>query len=214
MHALNHDHQVNIFNPNDARAVNVIGVGQVGSQVVDTLAHIGCSNITVWDDDEVSSHNIPMSVYWPEYLMRPKVEALKEIIVRTTGVEIKTHYQKYAGEPLRNSVIACVDTMEARMLVWNSVKRNPFVDVFIDTRLAEEYVEVFAIRPCDPEDVAFYEHFLYPSNEAMLVTCGRHGAKYIGGTAANAAVAALTQNWKQSKPKKHLRLLCGDFQEV
>lgn len=214
MNHLNFDQQFRIFDPKCARPVTVIGVGSVGSQLVVTLAKEGCTEITVWDADEVDSHNVPMSEYRVGDVMKPKVKVLAEIVEAAAGIKIDPREEMYGGEPLKNSVVSCVDTMEARKLIWAQVKKNPFVDIFVDTRTAEQFIQVFAIRPCDPEDVEFYEHFLYPSEDAHRAACGLHGAKHISGMAANAACAALTECWQQNTFKRHLDMLCGHVQEV
>ncbi len=204
---LNYDHQVKIFDPELARALTLIGAGSVGGQFADTVTRAGCTDVTVYDGDMVVSSNIPMSIYRKCDIMRPKVLALAEIIREATGVELKTRYEMYSGSPLKTNVIACVDDMEARMLIWKQVKKNPFVGMFIDTRIAVEYVEVFAVRPDDPKDIEYYEHFLYPSSKAFLPTCGNHGTKYISGKAANIACETLTSWWKGDKVKRHRSML-------
>lgn len=214
MQRMNFDQQVNVFNPALARPVTIIGVGSVGSALAMVLAKEGCSDITVWDGDEVASHNVPMSEYWPEDIMRLKVEALADKILKAAGLNIIAIPKMYNGEPLKTAVAACVDTMEGRKLIWSQTKQNPFVELFVDTRIAAEYIEVFAIRPCNPEDIEYYEHFLYPSKDAALLSCGSHGAKHVSGTAANAACAALTGWWKSDIFKRHLKMLCGHFQEI
>lgn len=212
---LNFDQQERIFLPEAAGPVTVIGAGSVGSQLVDTLAREGCTDITVWDDDFVASHNIPMSVYrQTKDLARPKVEALAEIVHEATGVDLQAHRARYAGQQLKGCVAACVDTMDARKDVWGQVRNNPFVPLLVDTRIAEEFITVFAIRPCVPGDVAFYEHFMYASKDAVRPMCGRHGAKHVSGTAANAACAALTEWWEHGTTKQFLQMLCGHFTQI
>lgn len=212
---LNFDQQERIFLPETAQPVTVIGVGSVGSQLVDTLARIGCSDITAWDDDFVSSHNIPMSVYRQRKdIARPKVEALAEIVDESSCVRLKTVRSRYAGAPLKGCVAACVDTMEARADIWKTVRRNPLVPLLVDTRIAEEFIMVFAIRPCEPDDIAFYETFMYASKDAVRPMCGQHGAKYVSGTAANAASAAFTEWWTHGTTRRFLQMLCGHFTQI
>lgn len=211
---MNFDQQMKVFDPVLAKPVNIIGAGSVGSQLIVTLASEGCADLTVWDDDFVASHNIPMSEYRPGDLSRPKLEALAEIVRQKSGVEIKTKLKKYRGELLKTAIVACVDDMDERKLIWMMAKKNPFAEILVDTRLAAEYVEVFAIRPCHPEDIEYYEHFLYSSLDALPPTCGNHGAKHVSGTAANAAVGCLTTWWKSNTVKRHLKVLCGYFQEI
>lgn len=216
---LNFDQQVNVFDPDTAEPVTVIGAGSVGSQLVDTLARAGCMDITVWDDDSVASHNIPMSLYRQKKdITRPKVDALAEIVYEASCVTLKTHRAKYTGEALKGCVVACVDEMDAerhgRELIWRQVKNNPFVPLLVDTRIAAEFIMVFAIRPCEPGDIAFYEYFMYSSKNAVLPQCGWHGTKYVSGTAANAACAALTEWWMRGKTQRFLQMMCGHFNQV
>jgi hypothetical protein len=209
---MNFSQQSDIFDPTVAAPVTIIGAGSVGSQIAINLARIGCTCVTVWDGDSVASHNIPMSAYRQRDLARPKVVALAEIVSEAMGVAVTVHQRMYAGEPLRGSVVACVDTMEARALIWKQVKNNALVDLFVDTRIAAEFISVFAIRTCHPKDVEYYEHYLYPSRRALLPQCGLHGIVYVSGTAANAACASLTEWWSSGKTNTHLKMLCGHFQ--
>lgn len=211
---LNFSQQDNIFDARFARPVTIIGVGSVGSQVAVKLARLGCDDITVWDEDNVASHNIPMSVYrLTRDIMRPKTAALAEIIEEATGVRITGHQRMYTGEPLRGTVVSCVDSMEARMLIWDRVRDNPLVELFVDTRLAAEFISVFAIRPCHPEDVDYYGHYLYPSDQANTPQCGQHGTIYVSSDAANRACAALTGWWQSETIQRHLKRLCGPQQD-
>jgi len=73
---------------------------------------------------------------------------------------------------------------------------------------------VFAVRPCDPADIAFYEKYWHPSTQMLLPLCGKHNAIHISGTAANAACAALTEWLKRGTTQRHLEMLCGHFQIV
>lgn len=204
---LNFSQQRKIFNPQCAKPVTVLGAGAVGSQLVLMLTKLGVLKITVYDGDAVESHNIPMSAYGISDLGMFKILALKELALRQSGVEINAIPRMYAGEPLRDSVISCVDSMEARMAVWQAVKNNPFTDIFIDTRVAAELISVFAVNPCNAEDIDYYEHFLYPTEQAVMLTCGSHGIVHISGMAACVACANLTNWWQDGKKKLHFKQL-------
>ncbi len=212
---MNFDQQKRIFDPALSRPVTIIGAGSVGGTLAVTLAKEGCTKLEVWDADEVASHNVPMSVFRRKHILMLKVEALAEIVLEEADVQITAVPRMYAGEPLKTAAACCVDTMEARQIIWRVVRDNPLVGVFIDTRINAEYIEVFAIRTCDKDDIAYYENFIwYSSEDATRSICGEHGAKHISGTAANVACAALTMFWKDNRFKRHLRMLCGYFQEV
>lgn len=200
---INRSQQSELFNPHAARPITVIGAGSVGSQLVLQLARIGCTDITVYDGDHVESHNIPASAFEPNDLSMLKVVALAAHVRRQTGIEIKAIPRMYAGEKLRTTVVACVDTMEARMMIWERVKNNPLVDVFVDTRMAAELLAVYVIRPCKKEHVSHYDLRLYPTSEAMPNLCGRHGIVYGTAVAASIACRAVAASWsgEQIRPE-------------
>lgn len=210
----NFSQQDDIFAPEAARPVTVIGAGSVGSQLVVMLAKIGCREIAVWDDDDVESHNIPMSAFRLADLGKTKVDALAALVEETTGVRITTVGRRYAGEPLVGSVVACVDSMESRMAIWDRVRDNPNVDVLIDTRINAEKAEVYAVDPCNPESAAAYGKILYPSNQALRAMCGLHGIVYVTALTASAACACLTNAWSGRTKDRRFRMLVGSLEQI
>ena len=197
---LNFSQQNRLFDPALSRPVHLIGAGSVGSLVANQLARIGVTDITVWDDDSVDSHNVGPSLYGMGDVSYFKVDRLKSIIERNTGVHIKAECRKYAGEPLRGSVICCVDTMEARQCIWNAVKKKLFVDILIDTRIAEYFSQIFTVRPCNPKDALYYEQFLtYGTEEATRQMCGGHSIIFIASRVASVAVETLSSFWNSGR---------------
>lgn len=192
-----HAHQEGLFDPRYSRKVVLLGAGSVGSHVAYHLAKMGVTDIEVWDDDTVQSHNVPMSLYGPGDVGRFKVDVLKELIERLTGTEIVTHRKMYQGESLRNvSVVACVDTMHARKCLWEKLKLCPTVDIFCDTRTAATYIEVLSIAPCNPEDIELYEALLFSDEKAARQTCGNHGIVYTASRAAQIVAINLASFWQ------------------
>ncbi|MEK9152215.1 MAG: hypothetical protein AAB692_02520, partial [Patescibacteria group bacterium] len=118
---------------------------------------------------------------------------------------------KYAGQPLKGTVIVCVDTMEARKMIWDQVRDNALVDAFIDTRISVEFLSIFALKPCDLTDKAYYECFMYPSSEANGQHCGVHSIVFVAVDAANWAVKQLTVHWSGGRMRPHKRFLARDF---
>lgn len=212
---LNLSGQHNIFDAMIAKPVTIIGAGAVGGYAAVALAKMGVRKLAVVDEDSVESHNIPMSIYRPCDVGRPKVEALRDIVSEATGVVVDARRQHYENEPLRGAVICCVDTMEARQAVWRNVKMQPGVDILIDTRTAEELIWVFAIAPCDPEDIAYYEHHLaYTTKETAHPMCGRHGIVYVSMSAASAVAADLVYWWQCGRTKRHHKALVGELEMI
>ncbi len=144
-----------------------------------------------------------MSAYRVKDIGLHKVFALSEIIKEKSGIAIKTVRRAYAGEPLTGSVVSCVDNMEARKAIWQAVRNNPLIDAFIDTRMSELMSSVFALRPHDPEDIAYYEDNLYPSTEAMTQMCGEHGIAFVTDVVAARACRQLTLAWSAGSMVRH-----------
>lgn len=193
---MNWSHQESLFNPVHARPVTLLGCGSVGSLVGLSLASLGVKDLTIYDADDVSSHNRPMTLgFRATDLGRYKVDVLKEQALALALLDIKTHQRMYEGEPLKGSVISCTDTMKARACAWKQAKNNHAVDIFIDTRTHEHLISLFAIDPNDPKQIELYEHHLYPDQTTLQQMCGRHGIIYISMFAASLAVRALTNRW-------------------
>jgi hypothetical protein len=197
---LNFSQQEKLFDPKLSRPVTLIGAGSVGSLVANMLVRIGVHDLTVFDDDSVDSHNVGPSLYGKGDIGYYKVDRLRAIIERDTGVRIKTVLKRYEGESLRGSVICCVDTMEARQMIWGAIKKKLFVDILIDTRTSEHFFQVFAVRPCNHRDIAHYEPFLaYSSDEASPAMCGLHSIITVASRTAAVAVGALSDFWTSDR---------------
>lgn len=202
---LNFSGQHNLLDPKTTRPVTLIGAGSIGSHVAYALAKMGVPQLVVWDDDDVSEHNIPMSLYRPKDHMRPKVEALRDILKEAAGLTIETRHAKYEGqEPIIGTLVVCVDTMDARRKIWERVRMNPEVDLLIDTRTAAKLLWVFAVNPCDPEDVALYDlKTSYATREAAPHMCGKHGFMPMSFAAAGKVAENLTTWWMSGIKKRH-----------
>lgn len=211
----NFSHQDRLFDPDKRRPVTLIGAGSVGSFAALALAKMGVDDITVYDADVVASHNAPMSLYRQHDLGRPKVDALAELIRDLTGVVLRTKPAMYAGERLPScSVVACVDTMKARSLIWKQVKANPAVDVLIETRTGGAYVEVLSIDPHDREEGAWYEALLYDDAQASRQMCGRHGVSFSSLRAASIVSANLARYWMGGEKAWRIAERCDTLQQV
>lgn len=214
METLNLSQQRGLFDPAYANKVTVIGVGGVGGNVVHMLTKMGVPDITVYDDDGVETHNVCMSVYKPTDVGLLKVRALEKIVHEQSGASIHAIDKKYVGEHLTGTVVMCVDNMEARAFIWKQAKGNPNVNLFIDTRTAGEFISIFAINPCDPEDKEYYNNFFYSSSEAIRQDCGLHGLYDINVHVATIVTRNLRNYWKNGKKKQHHEESCVNILEV
>jgi len=171
--------QLDLVTPDALRVpVTVIGVGGIGSFAVLALAKMGCSDITVYDDDSVEIRNLPNQYYKVADVGRPKVAALRNIVRDFTDTEITAINNKFAEQPLSGIVISAVDSMDVRKAIWQRVRYNPKVRLYLDGRFGAEVLRLYSVNPLDPDDIRLYEDSLYPSSEALPVRCTAKSIMY------------------------------------
>ena len=168
--------------------ITVIGAGAIGSAAVITLTKMGCTNLTVWDDDVLAEHNVPNQLCALDAVGFSKVEALATLVIELTGTSIKTRRERYRGQRLDGVVIAATDNMQARQEIWGRVRMNSKAPLLVDARMGAEFARVYSIRPTNAEDVEFYESNLYTGDEAERLPCSARAIIYcptiIGGLIA------------------------------
>lgn len=162
-----------------ALPITFIGVGGIGSYAVPTLAKMGCSNLTVFDPDRVEPHNIPNQSYGPTDIGQLKVEALKTHIEIATGTKLTTRAELFTAEHSPSGiVISGVDSMAAREVIWQAVKLNPSIPLYMDGRMGGQVLRLFTVNPCDPDDIRWYEKSLHSDAEAVELPCTERAIIY------------------------------------
>ena len=169
--------------------ITVIGAGAIGSATVVTLAKMGCSNITVYDADDLTDYNIPNQVCLVDRVGQPKVDALAELVEMLSGVKIKPVPRHYRGERLQGVAITATDSMAARQMVWRALKLKRAVTLFIDARMGAEILRLYTLRPTDLDACEFYEANLYGSEDAEQLPCSARSIIYCPAV-AGALIAA------------------------
>ena len=214
---LNHTQHVGIFNPAAAKPVTLIGAGGVGSLVAMQLGKIGVREIEVYDDDTVASHNLPSSAYGLSDIGMVKVEALARRLKDECDVDLVARPRRWTRvERLRETIVMCVDSMDARQVVWEACRKDPLADILIDTRVGAEFVCVYAIDLTDRDAVEEYAHAVsYGTKEAAMTTCGLHGIAHVNGLAASVAVGLLTARWMRGEiPKRRFEFTMHEAREI
>ncbi len=165
--------QLDLISPSDLEdlKVTVIGVGGIGSPTVLALAKMGVSQITVYDDDLVELHNIPNQLYRLSDLGKTKVEALSDAVVDYAGVNLVTKAELFENQQLSGVVISGVDSMTTRKSIWEEVRNNPSVQIYMEARMGAEVCRIHSVRPTDPSDIEWYESTLYSDEDASNLPC-------------------------------------------
>ena len=179
--------------------ITVIGAGAIGSATVVTLAKMGCSNITVYDEDVLNEHNIPNQMALTQYIGSPKVDALAHLVETLSDVQIKPLCTNYRGQRLEGAVISTVDSMNARQMIWKSVKLKRSVSLFIDARMGAELLRLYALRPVDLDACEFFEQNLYDAKDAEQLPCSARSIIYCPAI-AGALIAAHVKSFAVGHP--------------
>ncbi|HSD12736.1 MAG TPA: ThiF family adenylyltransferase [Patescibacteria group bacterium] len=207
MDSLNRSRQFDLFRPEQAlSSVTLIGAGGVGSAIGMLLAKMGVPELSVFDFDMVEGHNLPSQLYRREDVGRSKVEALAEIAKSFADGQVVARAERYADQPLSGLVISAVDSMDVRLSIWERLRWNPEVALYVDTRMGGNLAVIHCVRPCDPDDVKRYEQHLYPSSEASDVPCTARAIAYNTFGVASMVGALVRRWWLHGEVPKSLQM--------
>lgn len=166
-----------------ALPITVVGLGGVGSHVVQQLAKLGiCTHkdnvLNLWDGDVIEPHNVPNQLYHPHEVGRHKADVLCEHFAEASGGKRACVHPHYVREaiPLRGVVILCLDSMAARKQICEtSVWKNPDVKLLIETRMDARYVVVHAVDPNNEKHIEKWNDYWFPDEDAENEAgCGGH----------------------------------------
>ena len=172
---------IDIFDPNKARPVSIIGCGSIGSFAAETLAKMGVQKFNLYDGDIVTDVNIGCQRFGWADLGKPKVEAVKELIMANSpvkGEDIVTHFgfidEKTKLLPI--PTVVGVDNMAARSLIWAKLKGK--APIIIDGRIGGQIVRVFSATN-DYASMEYYAQHLYTDEEAEELPCTRRNVCFV-----------------------------------
>jgi molybdopterin-synthase adenylyltransferase len=126
--------------------VVLCGAGALGSNLADNLVRQGLGTLRVIDRDKVETHNVGTQVYWQGEVGAWKVEALKNRVFRTCGVEIETMHKELSEKTADRSlagaglVIDTFDNSASRRLVQEACRRLGLPGLHVG--LNADYAEV------------------------------------------------------------------------
>ena len=169
----------------------VIGVGAIGRQVALQLAAMGISWLQLIDFDIVEESNLASQGYLEEDLSKPKVDATAELCRRiNSALETQQVNDRFRRSmEIGNTVFCCVDKIDIRRLIWESVKDT--VAFFCDGRMSAEVLRVLVAS-----DAASRQHYpgtLFAAEEDYTGSCTAKTTIYCANIAAGLMVAQFTK---------------------
>ena len=149
------------FQPEMCRErIHIIGCGAIGSTVAENLARFGLTKISLYDFDNVESHNIANQMFTSEDIGKTKVQAVAEYLQKINP-EIKNDLilveKGYTGQRLSGYVFLCVDNIDLRREIAMACRDNPFIKGMFDFRMRLEDAQAYA---ADWGDTKMVEAFL------------------------------------------------------
>ncbi len=151
--------------------VTLIGAGAIGSTTAVWLGRMGIQNLTIFDDDLIQEHNWSNQMYTEADIGRPKCEALWDVMEKFCSFTPRVVLQQYKDQPLTEVVISAVDSMSARKVIWQAVKKDSGVQLYIDARMGLETLRVFALNPGIHEQRVEYARSLHSDSNSLQEPC-------------------------------------------
>ena len=137
------------FNPNNViKRCHIIGCGSVGSTVAELLIRLGITNISLYDFDTVSSHNIANQMFINADIGRPKVDALRDLLLAinpeaVNGIKLYPEGWKPKTQ-LSGYVFLCVDNIDIRREIVTENLMNKSILAMFDFRTRLEDAQHYA----------------------------------------------------------------------
>ena len=127
------------FRPEACRErIHIIGCGAIGSTVAENLARFGLTKITLYDFDKVEPHNIANQMFTQEDIGKMKIDVIAEYL-KKINFEVEKDLvlvrDGYTGQRLSGYVFLCVDNIDLRRDIAQSLRNNHFVKAVFDFRM-------------------------------------------------------------------------------
>lgn len=149
--------------------IHCIGAGSIGSFAAQLLAILSRNlefELALYDFDIVEPHNTVNQLYWKNDLgggkKKPlKVVRLKKILRRFSNVAVSICKKRVVEKTaLSEIVVVMVDSILSRKKIFQAVRYNAGVHLFIDARSGGKFATVYAFDPRIADNVRQYEKTL------------------------------------------------------
>lgn len=127
--------------------IHIVGCGSVGSAVAENLARCGVTDFVLWDFDTVEAHNVANQMFTQPDINRPKVEALRDILVNINpeiADRIKLEPKGWKGKLMSGYIFLAVDNIDIRREIVEKHYDSPYVKAVFDFRTMLESAQHFA----------------------------------------------------------------------
>lgn len=127
---------------------HIIGCGSVGSTVAELLIRLGITNISLYDFDVVSAHNLANQMFVNSDIKRMKTEALRDLLLAINPEAkegIKIYNEGWTDKTrLDGYVFLCVDNIDLRRTIAQKNRANMSIKAMFDFRTRLEDAQHYA----------------------------------------------------------------------
>lgn len=140
---------------------HIIGCGSVGSTCAELLIRLGLTKISLYDFDTVSEHNLANQMFAYSDIRRPKVDAVKDMLLSINPEaepHVEIHPEGYTSRTrLSGYVFLCVDNIDLRREIATNNKFNRSIKAMFDFRTRLTDAQSYG---ADWSDVRAIENFI------------------------------------------------------
>jgi len=144
--------------------LHIIGCGAIGSTVAENLVRLGLTNISLYDFDTIEAHNIANQMYRQCDIGKPKISALREMLVEinpAAAENIKLFGTGYDNQRLSGYVFSCLDNIDTRREIVKKNEGNQYIKAVFDFRMRLTDAQHYA---ADWSDSSMRENLLNTMN--------------------------------------------------
>lgn len=189
----------------------VVGIGAIGRQVALQLSAMGIPWLQMIDFDLVEWSNLASQGYLEGDMGKLKVNATLDLCWQINArAEIHAVPERFRRNMKIGDIVFCtVDKIDARKLIWESVKDK--ARFFADGRMSAEVLRV--LTACDLESRKHYPATLFSAEEAYTGPCTAKTTIYCANIAAGLMIAQFTKYLRQLpiEPDIQLNLLASEL---
>ena len=173
----------------------VIGVGAIGRQVALQLSAMGIPWLQMIDHDKVEWSNLASQGYLEGDMGKLKVDATLDLCWRiNANSQIHAVSERFRRSmEIGNVVFVCVDKIDVRRLIWESVMDK--ASFFVDGRMSAEVLRI--LTAYDDESRQHYPTTLFSADEAFVGPCTAKTTIYCANIAAGLMLAQFTKYLRQ-----------------
>ena len=153
---MNLNKHMDFFNPNKNEAeIHLIGVGAIGSNVLNQLVRLGFNNIHIYDFDIVNEHNITNQLYTHEDIGKNKVDAIEAYVMKINpNLKLTKHNEGWKpGTQIQGHLITALDSIETRHAVFKDNEMNFKLLSGMDMRIGLEQAQMYFADFTSSEDI-------------------------------------------------------------